>query len=116
MQFLGSVNMPEGRLVTFPNILQHRVQPFELADHTKPGHCKIIALFLVDPGIRVTSTANVPCQQNDWWTEALAEMEGSPLEKLPVELREKVLDEAHDSSISLKEGKALRLESMEEHY
>jgi hypothetical protein len=65
VQEVGSVLCKEGRLLTFPNILQHQVQPFELADKTKKGHRKILALFLVDPGIRVISTANVPPQQKD---------------------------------------------------
>ena len=65
VQEVGSVLCKEGRLLTFPNILQHQVQPFELADKTKNGYRKILALFLVDPGIRVISTANVPPQQRD---------------------------------------------------
>ena len=56
----------EGRLVTFPNTVQHRVAPFALADPTKPGHRKILALFLIDPHRRVISTANVPPQQAEW--------------------------------------------------
>jgi hypothetical protein len=67
VQEVGSVLCKEGRLLTFPNILQHRILPFKLADATKPGHRKILALFLVDPGIRIISTANVPPQQRDWW-------------------------------------------------
>ncbi|KAH9475906.1 hypothetical protein JR316_0011467 [Psilocybe cubensis] len=66
VQFVGSVMTPEGRLLTFPNILQHRVEPFKLEDPTKPGHRKIVALFLVDPNIKIISTANVPCQRADW--------------------------------------------------
>jgi hypothetical protein len=65
VQEVGSVLCKEGRLLAFPNILQHQVQPFELVDKTKKGHRKILALFLVDPGIRVISTANVPPQQRD---------------------------------------------------
>ena len=69
VQEIGSVSCKEGRLITFPNILQHKVCPFRLADPTKKGHRKILALFLVDPGIRVISTANVPPQQRGWWSE-----------------------------------------------
>ncbi|THC95070.1 hypothetical protein EYZ11_005465 [Aspergillus tanneri] len=36
-QHLGSVSTHEGRLLAFPNILQHRVSPFSLADRSKPG-------------------------------------------------------------------------------
>ncbi|KAJ3563041.1 hypothetical protein NP233_g9195 [Leucocoprinus birnbaumii] len=73
IQPVGSVLAREGRVVTFPNLLQHRVQPFELADPTKPGHRKILALFLVDPHVRVISTANIPCQQREWWTKSINE-------------------------------------------
>jgi hypothetical protein len=71
VQQVGAVLCTEGRLLTFPNILQHQVQPFTLADPTKNGHRKILALFLVDPGIRIISTANVPPQQRDWWSEGV---------------------------------------------
>ena len=50
---------------------QHRVSPFELADPTKPGHRRFIALWLVDPHKRIISTANVPPQQLSWWAESL---------------------------------------------
>jgi len=48
-QEIGSISTSEGRCIAFPNIYQHRVSPFELIDKTKPGHRKIVALFLVDP-------------------------------------------------------------------
>ncbi|KAK4244335.1 hypothetical protein C7999DRAFT_35299 [Corynascus novoguineensis] len=47
----------------------HRVSGFKLADPTKPGHRRFIALWLVDPTTRIISTANVPPQQADWWAE-----------------------------------------------
>ena len=72
VQYVGDVETKEGRLLVFPNILQHQVQPFELANRTKKGHRKILALYLVDPNVRVISTAHVPCQQMDWWKEAMA--------------------------------------------
>jgi hypothetical protein len=53
-------------MIAFPNVLQHQVQPFELADPTRPGTRKILVLFLVDPGLRVTSTSTVPPQQLHW--------------------------------------------------
>lgn len=59
-QEIGNISSVQGRLLTFSNILQHRVAPFELADKTKPGHRKILALFLVEPQIRVISSSNVP--------------------------------------------------------
>ncbi|MEU1075651.1 MULTISPECIES: DUF4246 domain-containing protein [unclassified Streptomyces] len=62
-QILGSASTPEGRCLAFPNILQHRVGPFRLADATRPGHRKILAFFLVDPSERIVSTSDVPPQQ-----------------------------------------------------
>ncbi|RYP19271.1 hypothetical protein DL765_003472 [Monosporascus sp. GIB2] len=71
VQVLGSVATRAGRLLVFPNVLQHRVSPFRLADSSRPGHRKILAMFLVDPHVRVISTANVPPQRRDWWAEEL---------------------------------------------
>ncbi|MET9348434.1 DUF4246 domain-containing protein [Streptomyces termitum] len=62
-QVLGSVPTPEGRCLAFPNVLQHRVEPFRLADPGRPGHRKILAFFLVDPARRIVSTSDVPPQQ-----------------------------------------------------
>jgi hypothetical protein len=62
-QELGSAATPEGRCLAFPNVLQHRVAPFRLADPTRPGHRKILAFFLVDPSQRIVSTSDVPPQQ-----------------------------------------------------
>ncbi|KAL3467016.1 hypothetical protein BJX64DRAFT_284164 [Aspergillus heterothallicus] len=70
VQEVISVQCRQGRLLTFPNIFQHRVAPFSLVDRNKPGHRKILALFLVDPNITVISTANVPVQRADWWENA----------------------------------------------
>jgi hypothetical protein len=69
VQRYGSVTTPQGRLLCFPNVFQHRVSGFRLADPTKPGHRRFIALWLVDPFTRIISTANVPPQQAEWWAE-----------------------------------------------
>lgn len=65
VRYIGEVVTKECRLITFPKIFQHQVSPFELVDRSKPGHRKILALFLVDPHIRIISSANVPCQRRD---------------------------------------------------
>jgi hypothetical protein len=123
IQNIGSVVTSEDRLLTWPNVLQHQVQPFEIEDPTKPGHRKILALFLVDPHIRVISTSRVPPQRLDWWTEATLEEEPSPpLEsvlgnafyELPTELKTRILKEVDDFPISLEEAKEIRLELMDE--
>ncbi|KAL4773369.1 hypothetical protein BDW60DRAFT_215784 [Aspergillus nidulans var. acristatus] len=78
-----------GRLLTFPNTLQHRVSPFSLADRSKPGHGKILALFLIDPSRRIVSTANIPPQRGDWsnyWTAATKDVLDSRAKAYRVEL------------------------------
>ena len=117
VQEIGSVETREGRLLTFPNVLQHRVGPFKLADPTKPGHRKIVALFLVDPNIKVISTAHVPCQQQEWWWNLTRTKKNQQIIDLPVELQDHIymyiLDDV-DFPISLQDAKDLRLELMEE--
>ncbi|KAB2580842.1 hypothetical protein BFW01_g6895 [Lasiodiplodia theobromae] len=112
IQSVGKVETREGRLLAFPNVWQHCVEPFELRDKTMPGHRKIVALFLVDPYQRVISTANVPPQQKEWWGR---EVRGSGvLGKLPEELVQQVLDEVDDWPIGLEEAKEVRLDLMKE--
>lgn len=111
IQVRGRVLTCEGRLLAFPNVYQHAVLPFQLADPTKPGHRKILALFLVDPAIRVLSTANVPPQQKEWWTERF--VKDGWFEKLPPEMTKAVLDEI-DFPFELEEAKLLRKELMDD--
>jgi hypothetical protein len=63
--------------------------PFSLVDRTKPGRHKILALFLVDPCQRIISTANVPPQQEEWWTGEVGDK--GRLDHLPAELLQQVL-------------------------
>lgn len=109
LQTIGSVLTREGRAVFFPNVYQHHVSPFELADKTKPGHRKILALFLIDPQVPVLSTANVPPQQQAWWDLSKAPILG----KLPPELMESVKRNV-EFPIGTDAAKKLRLELMEE--
>ncbi|KAH0360614.1 hypothetical protein KCU65_g9310, partial [Aureobasidium melanogenum] len=69
LQRLGSVGLPVGRLLAWPNVLHHRITPFELVDKTKSGHRSFLILSLVDPSYRICSTRNVPPQDHDWWAE-----------------------------------------------
>ncbi|KIJ50412.1 hypothetical protein M422DRAFT_59118 [Sphaerobolus stellatus SS14] len=114
VQEIGSIETREDRMIVFPNILQHQVSPFKLQDPTKPGHRKILALFLVDPNIKVISTANVPCQRRDWWAETLFREPGEGLTKLPQELRDEVIKGVEDFPISLQEAEEFRRELMDE--
>ena len=115
VQYLGDVCSQEGRLLTFPNIFQHRVEPFRLEDPTQPGHRKILALFLVDPHISVISSANVPCQRRDWWQEEVERSRALP-RSLPLETKREIVGHMEDKDfpMSLEEAKKLRLELMEE--
>ncbi|KAL2862298.1 DUF4246 domain-containing protein [Aspergillus lucknowensis] len=109
-QFLGGVECQQGRLLSFPNTLQHCVEPFELADRTKPGHRKILAFFLIDPSRRVISTANVPPQREDWCTE----WGGGEKKKLPVELQTTNMSDVEFKPMGLDEAKGYREKLMEE--
>ncbi|WP_326798269.1 DUF4246 domain-containing protein [Streptomyces sp. NBC_01808] len=77
-QVLGSAATPAGRCLAFPNILQHRVGEFRLADPTRPGYRKILVFFLVDPSKNIVSTSDVPPQQPwaDTSTMTLEEAKG----------------------------------------
>ncbi|QMW46270.1 hypothetical protein G4B11_009725 [Aspergillus flavus] len=103
----------EGRLLTFPNILQHRVSPFSLADRSMPGHRKILALLLVDPYLPIISSSNVPPQQEKWATERERSIRQA-LRPLPQELKDMVYDDLDTRYMTMDEAKAFRLELMEE--
>lgn len=91
------------------------MSPFSLEDRSKPGHRKILALFLVDPNIRIISSANIPPQREDWWKERNETIKNLLARKLPVELQNIVVDYiAATDSIPMDEAKQYRLELMEE--
>ncbi|KAL2835816.1 hypothetical protein BJY01DRAFT_65957 [Aspergillus pseudoustus] len=113
-QDLGGVDTRAGRLLTFPNTLQHRVSPFSLADPTKPGHRKILALFLIDPSRRVISTANVPPQREDWCSEWRQATRDVLVPRLPVELQQMVHRDVDFEPMTMEEAKKYRLELMDE--
>ncbi|KND92733.1 hypothetical protein TOPH_02886 [Tolypocladium ophioglossoides CBS 100239] len=109
LQDVGAVLTQPGRALFFPNLFQHRVQPFSRADASRPGHRKILALFLVDPAVPVISTANVPPQQRHWW----AGDEHVLSSRLPPELANMVLQNV-DYVIDEDEARAIREELMAE--
>jgi hypothetical protein len=72
VQSLGScVTCRKGRVLAWPNTHQHKVEPVSLVDPTRPGKRTILCFFLVDPTLRVRSTATVPPQQLAWVEEAV---------------------------------------------
>ena len=124
-QVLGSVVTKQGRCLAFPNVYQHQVQPFELADKSKPGHRKILALFLVDPALEKPrpSTSDIPPQQPDVMRLVLQRVSASlpadesgqkkGFSKLPMEMLDMIVEQA-DWLMTRKEAEAYRLELMEE--
>ncbi|PSN66201.1 hypothetical protein BS50DRAFT_635352 [Corynespora cassiicola Philippines] len=66
VQEIGSLRTLQGRMIAFPNIFQHKIDPFSIVDKTKPGHRRFMVLWLVDPHYRIASIANVPPQQLEW--------------------------------------------------
>lgn len=67
--YKGFVKTSNNKCITFPNILQHHVKPFELTDKTKPGHRRILVFFLINPLNKIISTSNVAPQQINWYSE-----------------------------------------------
>ncbi|GKT66401.1 DUF1665 domain containing protein [Colletotrichum tofieldiae] len=107
IQEIGSVTMREGLLLAYPNILQHMGSSTQLKDPTKPGHRKILTLYLVDPRVKVLSTANVPPQQADWWAREFSD-EAGQFNGLPKEVVDMVLDEVIGCPFSKKEAGRLK--------
>ena len=111
-QPLGHIVAEEDKCVAFPNIYQHHVDPFELADRSKPGHRKILCFFLVNPEHRILSTTDVSPQQEDWMVEELEKTQ--TLKRLPQELFDMVAGYVKEGVISRKQAEADRDELMEE--
>jgi hypothetical protein len=89
------------------------VSPFELVDPSKPGHRKILVLFLVDPHLKVTSATDVAPQQRSWLRAAINDAPaGSLWRRLPVEILDIIV--RHSFTMTEEEAKSYRLELMEE--
>ncbi|PIL36595.1 hypothetical protein GSI_00284 [Ganoderma sinense ZZ0214-1] len=111
-QVLGDVLTSEGKCLAFPNIYQHCVQPFELADKTRPGVRKILAFFLADPTERVLGTGTVPPLQKEWYLEEVKHI--PRMQALPQELWDYIMDMALDGTMSREEAEEERKKLMEE--
>ncbi|KAJ6632481.1 hypothetical protein B0H10DRAFT_1977500 [Mycena sp. CBHHK59/15] len=109
VQDIGAMVTKAGRALSWPNLFQHRVSSFKLADPSKPGHRKILALFLVDPTIDpIASATDVPPQQAEWAFEAFEEAPA------PGELVDLVKEQFLSTVMTRKEAEAYRLELMKE--
>lgn len=111
-QELGHVVAEEDKCVAFPNIYQHRVGGFELADPMKPGYRKILCFFLVDPFTRILSTSDVPPQQAEWMTRKMPRAPAT--QGSPVELVDMISEHAIAGRISREEAEVYRESLMEE--
>jgi hypothetical protein len=113
VQDIGSVVTKQDRCIVFPNLYQHQVSPFELADPTKPGYRKILVFFLVDPNVKVVSATDVAPQQRSWVRRAMGEAPAASLwRKLPQEILDLIV--SYSSTMTDEEAKGYRLELMEE--
>ena len=102
------------KCVAFPNLYQHRVQPFHLEDPTKPGHRKILVFFLVDPTRKVLSATDVAPQQREWVTEAMQTAgQNTAIGKLPIEILTMISDE-NEVTMTRLEAEKYREELMSE--
>ncbi|CAE6440372.1 unnamed protein product [Rhizoctonia solani] len=112
---LGSVVTCQDRCIAFPNIYQRRVSPFALDDISKPGHRKIIALFLVDPAVRRPSTTIVPPQQKAWRISGIAANPAlkAAFDKLAPEIIDRI-DLFAEGVMTRADAEAYRLELMDE--
>ncbi|CAB9530139.1 Conserved hypothetical protein [Seminavis robusta] len=69
VQVIGTCSTPAGRILAWPNTLQHCVGPVDLVDPEQSGKRTICCFFLVDPTLRIRSTATVPPQQMAWYSD-----------------------------------------------
>lgn len=77
LQKLGQVQTCVGRILCFPNTLQHRVLPFALRDTSKPGKRSFLLFWITGPssspsssrplGERETTTMLVAPRQRHWY-------------------------------------------------
>jgi hypothetical protein len=72
-QNLGGVALPQGRIMTFSNAVEHSFG-MRLAPGKSTGHFRYVAVHLVDPNYRICSTKNVPPQQHYWWEHAAPDL------------------------------------------
>ncbi|GFN18196.1 hypothetical protein AtubIFM55763_004600 [Aspergillus tubingensis] len=112
-QDTGVVSVAQGRLITFPNILEHRAEPVSLADRCRPGHYRYIKLYLVDPHYRVCSTRNVPPQQHHWWAQAVGEDLSAA--GLPLEMIDQIMKETGSWPMGSPEARRHRRAFLNEH-
>ncbi|KAJ7086405.1 hypothetical protein B0H15DRAFT_347732 [Mycena belliarum] len=118
VQEIGSMVTKAGRALSWPNLFQHRVSSFELADATRAGHRKILAIFLVDPTADpIASATDIPPQQAEWAADALQDSLSDPQSRvshLPQELADSIKERLSPNMMTRAEAEAYRLRLMKE--
>ncbi len=110
-QLLGDIITQENRCIVFPNIYQHRVAPFQLKDPTQLGQRKILVFFLVDPTIRILSTAHIPPQQSHWYLDLIRQI--PRFDRLPLLVVDKIMSYV-DFPMTINQAKQHREKLMDE--
>ncbi|KAJ5506488.1 hypothetical protein N7453_005445 [Penicillium expansum] len=110
----GAISVSQGRLIAFPNVLEHGANRFSLTDQTRLGHYRAITLYLVDPHYRVCSTRNVPPQQHHWWSQAVGE-DLEPL-GLPKEIVDEIMQNTGNWPMGLPEARRHRQAFLKEQH
>lgn len=93
-QELGTVKLPQGRKVTFPNALQHKFEQPILDDDTCPGHMILLHIHLVDPHYAVCSTRYAPQQGFEYWWDAAGLRQLCIRHNVPELVKENIVDKA----------------------
>jgi hypothetical protein len=114
MQELGSVSLQKGRLLTWPNTLQHRLEPIELVNKSAPGHQRLITLCLVDPHYRICSTRNVPPQRHDWWIKSALASANLAARGVPPEVNDMIAGYTDEWPIGMEEAERNKVDVMDE--
>jgi hypothetical protein len=112
IQNSGFIKCPIGRTVMFTSMVQHRYTGFELLDPTKPGYLRGLLFYLVDPNIRIISTANIPPQRLDWTLDL--EGNGGNVTAAMAKLSLDHKNEKGNMPMSLTEAQEYRVEAAEE--
>ena len=115
IQHMGDLELPEGRVITYPNMFQSRLLPFELKDKNKPGCVKMLMLHLIDPNRRMMSTAMVPPQRKDWWADEIRR-HNARIYRLPPEIWDLIVDMVEECPIGTHEAEKIQREFMEERW
>ncbi|KAK6529906.1 hypothetical protein TWF281_009060 [Arthrobotrys megalospora] len=115
VQEIGRIATKEKRAIAFPNIYQHQVRSFRLADPTKPGYRKILVFFLCDPspGHELPTTKTVAPQQPEFRAKVEDMLREGPMSQVPEEIF-RMINELVPPVVTQEEALKYRKELMRE--